>query len=371
MKYWFFLFYFSTLLFFSLFTYSFVDPNLFYFKNLYTGFSTEHRTIATSVYVLFVFLFFLLYFLFLWMVYKQKVQKNELFWIIGGTVAILIFSYPAMLSYDIFNYITTAKVTFFYHENPYIIMPIEFIGEPFLSFTRAANKIALYGPFWILLTGIPFFLSFGNFIFMLLSFKFFVSVFYIAIVMLLWKMTKNVYSVAVFALNPLVIIETLVSGHNDIVMMFFAVLSFYFVKRSKFVLGIMAIILSIFIKYATIVLLPILLYVVWKIIREQKLRWDSIFTACIWSMFFVFLLSPLREEIYSWYAVWYLVFIPLIYERKVILYTSMIFSFGLMLRYVPYMFFGTYLSPTPLLKNIFSNLPPFLFLIYYVFKKKI
>ena len=41
-------------------------------------------------------------------------------------------------------------------------MPIEIPNEPYLAFTRAANKTALYGPVWILLTAIPHLLGQGD-----------------------------------------------------------------------------------------------------------------------------------------------------------------------------------------------------------------
>ena len=162
---------------------------------------------------------------------KKKIVFKDLRFLIFITIVILFFSYPGMLSFDIFNYIVTAKVLFFYHENPYIIMPIEFVGDPLLSFTHAANKISLYGASWILITAIPYFVGIGNFLLTLFSFKLFVSMFYLGTVFLIWKISKNLISVALFSLNPLVIIETLVSGHNDIVMVFFSLFSFYILMK--------------------------------------------------------------------------------------------------------------------------------------------
>src|SRR5581483_4454944 len=91
--------------------------------------------------------------------------------IIGVSVSLLLLAYPTMLSFDIFNYIATAKVLFHYHENPYIIMPMEFIGDPLLHYTRAANKVALYAPFWIFITGSPYVLGFKNIFLILFNFK--------------------------------------------------------------------------------------------------------------------------------------------------------------------------------------------------------
>ncbi|QQG40356.1 MAG: hypothetical protein HYV37_02180 [Candidatus Levyibacteriota bacterium] len=363
--------YLITLFLFTVFSYLFIDQNLFYLKDFFTGIAFNYREVTTFIYLTLIFLFSIFYYLFLWLINTKKLSMFEAKWLIGITVGILFFSYPAMLSYDIFNYLTTSKVAFYYHENPYVVMPIEFVNEPFLSFTRAANKIALYGPVWIFLTGIPYYLSFGNFIFLLFGFKLFITLFFVLTIILIWKMTKNLFQVALFALNPLVLIETLMSGHNDIVMIFFALFSFYFLHRRNILFAAFFLFLSVFIKYATIFLIPVFLYCLWQMYTKQRVEWEKIYQFSALLMIFVFFLSPVREEIYSWYAIWFLGFISLVSIKKFIYQASIIFSFSLLLRYMPYMLFGTYLAPVPALKNILTFIPLFLFTIYYVLKKKI
>lgn len=360
-----------TLFVFLVFSYSFVDYNFFYLKNLYTGFSTNNREIATSIYIAFILLLFIFYVLFLRLFHKKSLNIREIIILIGLTVSILLFSYPAMLSYDIFNYITTAKVLFFYGENPYIIMPIEFIGEPFLMFTRAANKIALYGPVWILLTGIPYFLSFGNFLLNILTLKLLIGAFYLGIVFLIWKISRNIFSVALFALNPLIIVETLVSGHNDVVMMFFALFSFFLLLKKKLFLGAIFLTISILVKYATLFLAPVFIYVVIKTVKKEQIDREKVFTASAIFMGVIFLLSAFREEIYPWYAIWFLLFVVLIPQRKLLFYISLSFSFSLLLRYMPFILSGTYFGQTPFMKTFLTLAPPFLVFVYLFAKEKL
>lgn len=359
------------LLSFALFSYAFADPNLFYLEKIYSGFAFQHRGLTTIFYSFFLFLFFILYFLFLWLLKKKLLTVDNIQWLIGITIITLLFSYPAMLSYDIFNYITTTKALFFYRENPYIIMPIEFISDPLLLFTHAANKIALYGPVWIVLTFIPYLLGFGNFILTLFSLKLFVILFYIATVYLIWRLSSSAFSAVLFALNPLVIIESLVSGHNDIVMMFFALFSFFLLTKKKLFLGVVFLTLSILVKYATLFLVPLFMYGVWKILKKQSINWEKIWYFSAWAMLIAFLLSPLREEIYPWYAIWFLSFITLIPKKRLLLGISLAFSFSLLLRYIPFMLIGVYTTPTPLIKELISFAPPVLVFIYYGLKKKI
>ena len=258
------------------------------------------------------------------------------------------------MSYDIFNYITTAKVTFHYQENPYIVFPIEFVNDPYILFTRAANKTALYGPFWILLSAVPHFAGLSNFVLTLFSFKAFIALFYIGTVYLLQKIDRN--AVLFFALNPLVIIETLVSAHNDIVMIFFALLAFYFIKTKK-LFSIFALIGSILIKVGTIFLVPVYLLTL-----LNKVKGEKVYIYATISMFFVFLLSPLREELYPWYAIWFLAFVSLIPGREKMKELLIFFSLGLMLRYIPYMWSGNYFGATPLVRNLLMVIPPILYL---------
>lgn len=356
---------------FTIFSYAFVDPNLSYLKNFYSGFAFSNRLLTTIFYVSFVLIFFIFYGIFIYLSIKKKIHFKDVFMLLSITAIILFFSYPAMLSYDIFNYVATSKVLFFYHENPYIVMPIEFVGDPLLAFTHAANKIALYGPIWIFLTGIPYLLGFGNFIITLFSFKIFITVFYFLTVFLIWKISKNIIPAILFSFNPLVVMETLISGHNDSVMIFLALLSFFLLMQKKIFLGTLFFVLSIFIKYTTILLLPIFLFIVWKIIKKKEIHFKKIFFYSSLLMYIGFFLSPIREEIYPWYVIWFIPFAFLVPDKKILLYISTAFSFSLLLRYTPYILTGTYAGQTPFIKEIISFIPPVLVFAYYVLKKKV
>lgn len=348
--------YLITILLFTVFSYLFIDPNLIHLKSMYTGFAFTNRLVTTIIYSIFVFGFFAFYLYFLKMVNRGKINAKT-FKILLAVSCIVIFSYPAVLSYDIFNYLATSKVLYFYHENPYLVMPIEFKGDTMLLFTRAANKYALYGPTWLGLSAVPYFLSVQNFFASVILFKGVSAMFYIGVIFLIFKITKNWTSVVFFALNPLVILEILVSGHNDIVMMFFAFLSFYLLHRKSLFLSVIFIILSILVKYATLFLLPVFLYVLYMQIQNKKIELNKVWLFACAMMFLIFIFSFIREEIYPWYAVWFLPFVAILEGYKKLKILTIALTFGLMLYYIPYMLLGTYFFPTPILKILLSGLP--------------
>jgi len=359
----------TTLSLLSIFTYAFVDVNLDFLKILYSGYYFTHRTLLTSIYAILIIVLFGCFYFFTQhqngagLAKHSGKHKLNLKKIIVFTIIATIFAYPAALAFDIFNYMTTARVLLLYQENPYIIYPIEFINDPSLEFTRAANKTALYGPFWILLSAIPHFAGFGNFILVLFSFKVFIALFYIGTVYLINKIDKK--AVIFFALNPLVIIETLVSSHNDIVMVFFAMLSVYFFFKKRYGFSAVAILGSIFVKFATLFLLPIFTAMIKDRVIGKKINQEKAYLYCAIFMFFIFLVSPFREELYPWYAIWFIPFTALLYKNRFLQNLVLIFSFGLMLRYIPYMASGNYFGLTPIIRNILMITPILMFLIYY------
>lgn len=355
----------------AIFSYAFIDPNLIFLRPLYSGFSFSNREVTTGLYLILVIVLTAIYLFFIRQYLDKHLQLKQIKRLIFGTVIILFFSYPAMLSYDIFNYIATAKVTFFYKENPYIVMPIEFVGDPLLLFTHAANKTALYGPVWIIITGLPYLLGFGNFFLTLFLFKFLIIVFYLITLFLIYKLTKSWFSILLFALNPLVVIETIVSGHNDIVMMGLTLAAVYFLKKKKLFIAVVFLLLSIGIKFATVSLIPIFLYLIIMSVYKRQINWGKVYywSACL--MFAIFLLSPLREEMYPWYAQWFFIFVCLIPNKIKIVTYSLFLLFGLMLRYVPFMYYGSYNEVTVFLRTILTIVPFALFLVISLFNRQI
>lgn len=356
------IFYYLILIVFTILSWGFVDANaplpkiallhpVIYFQTLYP---TVWYT--ASVTILFGWYFWILH-----RVKKGLFTSKHIWYLIAGTVAILVWAYPA-LSNDIFNYIATAKVTFLYRENPYIIMPIDIPNDPNFGFLHAANKVALYGPAWIALTAVPHLLGMGNLLATVFTFKIFVIAWYIVLCYLIWVASgKKATALAFFALNPLVVLSTLVDGHNDVVMMALALASFLFLKRRQFMVGLLLLIVSIFIKGATVFLVPIF---IWRLFHPE-ISWQRVWYWSGIAMYTIFFLSPLREEIYAWYFIWPLTFLALIDRPTILHAASYGFSLGLMLRIVPFFYTRSWSGMTPLIKKVVTFAPPFISTLIY------
>ena len=214
----------------------------------------QQARMSAFLYLLIVLGLFSGYFYFLYLAVKKRLMKKDAWLIVLLSAIVLLFSWPAF-SYDIFNYLAMAKVGFVYRENPYIIMPIEFTGEPLLEFMHQANTTSVYGPLWLLLSGIIYVLPISHLILEMFSLKLVITIFYLGCCWLIFRLSKQrVFSLVFFGLNPLVLIESLVSAHNDVVMLFFALVWLYFLGAGKKVKSAIFLAASFLVKFTTLVL---------------------------------------------------------------------------------------------------------------------
>jgi hypothetical protein len=169
-----------------------------------------------------------------------------------------------------------------------------------------------------------------------------------------------------FALNPLVLIEILVSGHNDIYMMILALLGLVLWKQNGVknkVYGALLLFASWWIKGVSVILTPLLFF--------RKLSFEKTLIVAYWLLALVFFIAtPLREELYPWYAVWLIAtaaLLPLKNHRFIFGFT-IVLSFALELRALPYMWMGYYEGPGPALRLAFTIIPIVLYAGYVGFR---
>lgn len=311
----------------------------------YVGFF--QRPLATLLFSLISVLLFVLYFIFLRAGVKDHIKKKEISFLVILTALILTFSFNAF-SYDLFNYIFDAKIITHYHLNPYMYKALDFPGDPMLLFMHWTHRLYPYGPTWLLETVPLSFLGMGFFLPTFFLFKFLATISYLGTVYFISKILKKIsfanekLGIIFFALNPLVIIESLVSGHNDISMMFFAMWAFYCLLNKKYAFSFLLLILSIGVKFATILLLPIFVYV---FLKKGNINWEKMFTYSILLMILAVVIASIRTTFQPWYLLYVLPLIALL-GKKYILPAIVISIFGVFY-YTPFLYLGNWDNPVP------------------------
>lgn len=311
-----------------------------------------NRPLSTTIFFILVLLLFGFYLIFLKLAEKKKLSKKNVWTLLLTTTAVLAFSYNAF-SYDLFNYIFDAKIVTYYQQNPYEQKALDYPNDPMLSFMRWTHRVYPYGPVWLGITVPLSFFGFQIFLLTLLLFKSLMAAAFIGSLYFIGKIFqrlapgKELFGLVFFGLNPLVIIESLVSAHLDIVMIFFCVWSFYLLNRAHYLRSSALLLISIGIKFATGFLVPIYGWVAFMQHKKKKIHWDSVFLAAITLMILTVIVASLRSTFQPWYLVLLLTFATFLSYKYYIFLPSIIFSFIALLTYVPYLYVGNWDPPIP------------------------
>lgn len=311
-----------------------------------------NRPLSTFLFIGLVILLFAYYFFFLILAKRKKINER-LFWILLlGVTLFLAFSYNAF-SHDIFNYIFDAKILSFYHENPYTKRALDFPTDPMLGFMHWTHRTYPYGPIWLSITAPLSLLGFQHLLLTQILFKllmagsFVGSVYYIGEILRKYKPDDRIFGMVFFGFNPLVLIESLVSAHNDIVMMFFALVSIYFLIQKRLNFSLLFIVFSIGTKFATALLLPLYLVQWFFVKRGKAFSWDLFFHLAALCMFLAVIFASLRTNFQPWYLLYFLAFAPFLARRYYVLIPSVLLSLIGLFNYTPYLYLGHWNEPVP------------------------
>lgn len=315
-----------------------------------------NRPLSSGMYLSIVLFLFLAYFLLLKQIIIRKIPKNIVWKLILLMTILLTFSYNAF-SYDLFNYIFDAKIVTHYAQNPFLHKALDFPGDPMLSFMHWTHRTFPYGLTWLFITVPLSFLGLQYFLATLVLFKLFISACFIGTVYFIGKIMQKLFpenelaAVAFFAFNPLVIIESLVSSHNDIVMMFLSVVSLYFIINKNPLRGIITLILSIGVKFATLLLLPFYGYIVFLQKKKKSVPWEKVFFLMFCIMFIAVLAPTIRTTFQPWYLLYFMPFAALLVKKYYVFIPTVVLSFFGLLQYLPFLYTGNWDPPIPTLLN--------------------
>jgi len=321
---WSYFLYFIVILFFSIYSYSIVDLNLTLFNHkIWDNFRTFiiqigyfNRGLSTTIFLSGI---IILYFLYL-LVKKIKPNPIKLALIIGG---VSLIAYP-FLSHDFFNYMFDAKILTFYGRNPYLFRALDFPADGWIRFMHWTHRVYPYGPTFLPITLVPSFLSMGKFIFSLFFFKATFVFFYFLAVWVTNKIDKN--KALIIATHPLIIIEGLITPHNDLIAMSLGLFGIYLLfNKSNW--SRVSFVVSGLIKYST--LSTIILS------RKNNLLNILAFIGILVPLFYLTFYS----EIQPWYFLTLFIFVPIFFN---IIKKIEFFLAGLLFSYYPYIMFGNW-----------------------------
>jgi hypothetical protein len=262
-------------------------------------------------------------------------------WVIGGLVALAVGGLLAghnAQSRDIYNYLFNAKMVVQYQADPHVKTAMDFAQDPWVRFMHNIHTRAPYGYGWTALSLVPYVLS-GAGSFFIVSYyamRTWMVMGWAFLLAAIWAgLGRSQYFAkqerwwrwCLVALNPLILMETLLNAHNDVWMMAPVIFawSFLLAKRERWHWLIVPALLcvSVAIKPATVVTLPLFVAVMggeldfWQMnprLRKMILRsvaWLKLYGADLAAFVMTaLLLTPRSKFFLPWYAVWFLAWLP-------------------------------------------------------------
>lgn len=189
---------------------------------------------------------------------------------------------------DIFYYIGTGWIDAKYEENPYYTtvkeVRLQNPTDEILQRTGVwENQVVVYGPLWALICKCISYFSFGYATSALYIFKLVSIGIHVLSTVLVYKITnKNKFAI-IYGLNPFILFEMITNVHNDIYLIFFILLSIYFLlKKKNIVLTIVFMALATCIKYVAVLLIP---FLVLYYLKDKKL-FEKILYCIIYALLF-------------------------------------------------------------------------------------
>ncbi|MFC1711810.1 hypothetical protein ACFLZ1_04470 [Patescibacteria group bacterium] len=338
-----------------IYSYTQIDLNLTLFKiPVYQHVQVQlikigyfNRPLSSIIFVSLVLIFTAFYFYLL----KAGVDKKVLKILIVISL-VMVFAYPAF-SHDIFNYIFDARILVHYQNSPYHSHAWDYTGDNWVRFMHWVHRPFPYGPSWLVGSSLFYLIGLGKFSLTLFSFKGLSYLSYIGSGFFIWKinsiMNKKIAqkSLVYFLFNPVIVFELLVSGHNDGFMMLFVLLSIYLLIMNRTFPAIITFLISVGVKFTSLIYAPVLLLMQNRKIRKKT--WKLLInTLIILSLVAVYIIIT-RRELQPWYLIWPLAIAALIPDSILSKFLSF-FSVGAVLSYLPFLYYGNWNPPVPMLK---------------------
>jgi len=190
-------------------------------------------------------------------------------WVLGIGVlcaAPLMGLYPTT-ALDVVLYVVRARLWALYGASPMLALPMNYPQDPYIQFAGEFDgEPSPYGPLWELIAQLPIRLGVLDIASGVIAMKLICLISYVALAILIgWYARQetarykvsSLTALTFFALNPLVLLEGIGNGHNDMVMLALMTLGLIVWQRGRWAWAALAITLAALIKISALILMPL------------------------------------------------------------------------------------------------------------------
>ncbi len=197
-------------------------------------------------------------------------------WVLWGVIGVFLCLAPPVFSGDIHEYLMRGRILGIYHLNPYQHVPAEFPNDLLCPRSTWPNNPHTYGPLFVWAQTLPAVLFKDSIPGMVWAQKVILLVFagvgitYFSKIIRQCGFKNPELLLVSFAANPLLVVGTVIDGHNDTMMLAFMIMSVYFLLRKSYTRCFVFWSFGFLTKYTVIVLLPYLVFTAVKAKAEER-----------------------------------------------------------------------------------------------------
>jgi hypothetical protein len=196
-------------------------------------------------------------------------------WSFAGLFGLTLFWLQPITS-DLFSYLSRAHLFTDLGGNPMVDAPLDFRDALVQAYPAAyATRPTVYGPAWLLMAA-PATLGRYDVLTGLVYLKGLAVLAYLGCAWCLEQILRQLRPAGtleglyLFAWNPLVLLMAVGDGHNDIVMMALVLLSLWLLLREAWLPSCVALTLSVWIKYVSVIFIPLFALFAWQRLGRQR-----------------------------------------------------------------------------------------------------
>lgn len=231
---------------------------------------------------------------------------------IGTTCGVILLGLYPITALDVAVYVVNARNWVLYDANPLTIPPETFPDDPYIHLAgEYVDNTSPYGPVWETLARIPVQLGITNIAGGIIAMKIISLLAYVGMAWLIgWQARQQeeryavseVTALAFFALNPLVLLEAVGNGHNDMTMAALVMLGLILWQRGKWAWSALVFTLASLVKLPALIVLPLFTLTVmmeaptWK---QRLIRGLGVVTIFLSVFFGLYLLMGPIPEVFS------------------------------------------------------------------------